>query len=101
MHIHKHGNSPRTIASFLPCCPIYALTSNEKTYRQLSLTWNTTPILIKGKSKPNDIIAEGIEETKKRGYVEEGDIVVLAGGASILSNHDEAMNRTIGGVLKI
>lgn len=98
------GNTPRTIASFLPCCPIYALTSNEKTYRQLALAWNTTPILIKDKTKPNDIISEGIEEAKKRGYVQEGDIVVIAGGASILSSHDtdsSAMNRTIGGVLKI
>ncbi len=96
------GNTPRTIASFLPACPIYALTNNEQTYRQLALAWNTTPILIKEKHAPNDIISEGIEEAKKRGYVQEGDIVVLAGGASILSNHtDEAMNRTIGGVLKI
>ena len=95
------GNTPRVIASFLPSCPIYALTNNEKTYRQLALAWNTTPILIKEKNKPNDIIAEGLEEAKRRGYVQEGDIVVLAGGASILSNHDEAMNRTIGGVLKI
>lgn len=95
------GDTPRTVASFLPSCPIYALTNNEKTYRQLALAWNTTPILIKDTSKPNDVIAKGIEEAKKQGYVQEGDIVVIAGGASILSNHEEAMNRTIGGVLKI
>lgn len=98
------GNTPRMVASFLPSCPIYALTSSEKTYRQLALSWNTTPILIKGKTKPNDIISAGIEEAKKREYVKEGDIVVIAGGASIVSSKDmgeEAMNRTIGGVLKI
>ena len=98
------GNTPRMVASFLPSCPIYALTSNEKSYRQLALSWNTTPILIKGKTKPNDIISAGIEEAKKREYVKEGDIVVIAGGASIVSSKDmgeEAMNRTIGGVLKI
>ena len=98
------GDTPRTVASFLPACPIYALTCNEKTYRQLALTWGVTPILIKDKQTPNDIITEGIEEAKKRGYVQTGDIVVLAGGASILASHDSssaAMNRTIGGVLKI
>ena len=98
------GDTPKMVASFLPCCPIYALTHNEKTYRQLALTWNTTPILIKNKTKPNDIISSGIEEAKKRGYVQEGDIVVIAGGASIVSSKDiceDAMNRTIGGVLKI
>ena len=98
------GNTPRMVASFLPSCPIYALTNNEKTYRQLSLSWDTTPILVKEKTKPNDIISAGIEEAKKREYVKEGDIVVIAGGASIVSSKDmgeEAMNRTIGGVLKI
>ena len=98
------GDTPRTIASFLPACPVYALTHNEKTYRQLALCWNTTPILIKDKTNPNDIISEGIEEAKKKGYVQKGDIVVIAGGASILASHENtnsAMNRTIGGVLKI
>lgn len=98
------GNTPRMVASFLPSCPIYALTSNEKTYRQLSLSWDTTPILVKEKAKPNDVISAGIEEAKMKGYVQEGDIVVIAGGASIVSSKDmgeDAMNRTIGGVLKI
>ena len=96
------GNTPRMIASFLPACPVYALTSNEKTYRQLALTWNTTPILIKGKTNPNDIIAEGLEEAKRKEYIKEGNIIVIAGGASILSSHqEEAINKTIGGILKI
>lgn len=98
------GNTPRMVASFLPSCPIYALTNNEKTYRQLSLSWDTTPILVKEKTKPNDVISAGIEEAKMKGYVQEGDIVVIAGGASIVSSKEmgeDAMNRTIGGVLKI
>lgn len=101
----EKGDTPRMVASFLPSCPIYALTNNEKTYRQLALSWDTTPILIKGKTKPNDVISAGIEEAKRKGYVQEGDIVVIAGGASIVSSKelsdDDAMNRTIGGVLKI
>lgn len=96
------GDTARMIASFLPGCPVYALTSNIKTYRQLALTWNTIPILIKGKKSPNGIISEGLEEVKRRNYVKSGDIVVIAGGASILSNHhEETINKTIGGILKI
>ena len=95
------GNTPRMLASLLPSCPIYAFTSNEKTYKQLALTWNTMPILIKDKTEPNDIISEGIEESIRRGYVEKGDIVVLAGGASVIASRHDAINRTIGGVLKI
>ena len=98
------GNTPRMLASCLPACPIYALTHNEKTYRQLALEWNTTPILVKDKEDPNDIIKEGIEEAKRRGYVKTGDITVIAGGDSIISKQKEskdAMNKVIGGVLKI
>lgn len=98
------GDTPRMVASFLPECPIYAVTTNQKTYEQLSLVWNVIPILIKDKEKPNDVIEAGIEKAKEQGYVQTGDIVVIAGGASILSMHSEnseTMNRTIGGVLKI
>ena len=98
----EKGDTPRSVASFLPECPIYAVTSNEKTYEQLSLSWNVTPILITDKTKPNDIIEAGIEEAKQRGYVKEGDVAVIAGGASILASHgDGAMNKTIGGVLRV
>ena len=98
------GDTPRMVASFLPECPIYAATTNEKTYKQLALAWNITPILINNKENPNDVIEEGIEIAKQKGYVKTDDIVVIAGGASILSTHTEGsqtMNRTIGGVLKI
>ena len=96
------GDTPRMISSFLPSCPIYAITTVKKTYEQLSLVWNVTPILVTNKKKPNDVIEEGLQIAKRVGYVKEDDIVVLAGGASILSTHEEdVINRTIGGVLKI
>ena len=94
------GDTPRMVASFIPGCPIYAVTTNQKTYKQLALAWNITPILITNKQKPNDVIEEGIKNAKERKYVKDGEII--AGGASILSSHNnEPMNRTIGGVLKI
>jgi len=96
------GDTPRMISSFIPACPIYALTASEITYKQLALTWGVTPILIQNETNPDVIIEKGLEEAKKRGYVQKGDIVVLAGGASALCNHHgEVINRTIGGVLKI
>ena len=97
------GDTARTLASFLPECPIYAVTTTKKTYEQLSLVWNVTPILITDKTKPNDVIEAGIQEAKIKEYVKEGDVVVIAGGASILASHnsEETINKTIGGVLKI
>jgi pyruvate kinase len=98
------GDTARMLSSFLPECPIYALTTNKKTYEQLSLVWNVTPILVNGKENPNDVIEEGIQQAKQKGYVQKGDIVAIAGGASILSNHgdgEKTMNKTTGGILQI
>lgn len=95
------GDTPRIISSFLPCCPIFAVTTNEQTYRQMALAWNTTPILVKEKVEPKKVIAKGIDIIKEKGYLNDGDIVVIAGGASVIDGHEDVMNRTIGGVLKI
>ena len=50
----------------------------------------------------DEMINEGVEKAKQNNYIQKDDIIVIAGGASILSCHDGATtNRTIGGVLKI
>ncbi len=95
------GDTPKILASYHPNCPIYALTTNEKTYRQLSLAWGTTPILVKEGNNADEVIENGIKQAQEMGFVQKGDIVVLAGGATALSNNQESMNRTIGGVVRI
>ena len=93
------GNSARRLAGMGPACPILAITDNEKTFYQLGLVWNVTPILITGKASIDETIEAGIEELKKQEYLEKGDIVVISGGAKILNNSSE--NQIIDGVLKI
>lgn len=97
----ESGNTPQIIASFLPKCPIYTITSNEKTYRQLSLCFNTYPILIKNNVEAKELIIEGIEKLKEQEILQKGDIVVIAGGGSALDINKNVMNRMIGGVLKV
>lgn len=103
--IFAYTNTGRTatmLAGFFPQCPIYIITDNEITYRQMALLWNINPILVDKDEDIDKMINNGIEIAKKYNYVEKDDIIVIAGGASILSCHDEATtNRTIGGVLKI
>ena len=93
------GNSARRLAGMGPACPILAITDNEKTFYQLGLVWNVTPILVTGKTSIDETIEAGIEELKKREYLEKGDIVVISGGSKILNNSSE--NQIIDGVLKI
>lgn len=93
------GDKARFLAGMGPACPIFAVTDNERTYYQLGLIWNVTPILIQGKSSVDEIIEAGIEELKEQEILEKGDLIVISGGAKILNNNSE--NQIIDGVLKI
>lgn len=93
------GESVRRIAGMGPACPIFAITDNEVTYYQLSIAWGVMPILIKDKETIELTIEAGLEELKNNGIIENGDTVVLAGGAKILPH--VTSNKVIGGVVKI
>ncbi len=93
------GNTARRLAGMGPACPILAVTDNEKTFNQLGLVWNVTPVLVTGKASIDETIEAGIEEFKKQEILEKGDIVVISGGAKILNSNSE--NQVIDGVLKI
>ena len=96
------GRTAKMIAGFMPQCPIYVITSNKEIYKQLSLSWNTYTILVDAKESIDEMINDGVKIAKEKKYIEEGDIIVIAGGASILSGHKHAkLNKTIGGVLKV
>ena len=103
--IFAYTNTGRTatmLSGFLPQCPIHIITDNEIAYRQMSLLWNINPILVGNNRNIDEMINEGVEKAKQNNYIQKDDIIVIAGGASILSCHDGATtNRTIGGVLKI
>ena len=59
-------------------------------------------ILVEPQENIDQMIDEGIQIAKERQYIQEGDIVVIAGGASILTGHQTTkLNKTIGGVLKV
>lgn len=96
------GRTAKMLAGFMPQCPIYVITSNKEVCKQLSMVWNTNTILVEQKENIDDMIDEGIKIAKEKGYIKEGDLVVIAGGASILAGHKHAkLNKTIGGVLKV
>ncbi len=97
-YTHK-GDSIRKLAGLGAGCPIFAITDDEKTYHQLSVSFNVTPVLCKGEATIEDTITKGIETLKSEGILETGDTVVLAGGAKILPNNGE--NKVIGGYVRI
>ena len=97
-YTHK-GDSIRKIAGLGAGCPIFAVTDDEKTYNQLSVSFNVQPILIEGENTIENTISKGIKVLKEQEILETGDVVVLAGGSKILP--DETENKVIGGVVRV
>lgn len=96
------GRTVKNLAGFLPKCPIYAITDNKVIYKQLALIFGVRPIYVEKKDSIEEMINEGVGIAEKIGIVKKGDLIAIAGGASILSgNSEHSMNKTIGGVLKI
>ena len=98
------GRTVKNLAGFLPKCPIYAITDNEKLYKQSALIFGVRPILVDKRENIDDMINEGVEIAISVGAVHKDDLVAIAGGASILSSENDnnhKMNKTIGGILKI
>ena len=95
------GRTARNLAGFMPKCPIYAITPNEEISKQLALVCNVNPILVEEKGSIDDMLQAGVEKAKELGILEKGDLIAIAGGASILDGQHSDMNKTIGGILKV
>lgn len=99
----ESGDTPKALSGFMPCCPVYAVTKNEKTYRQLALVNNVFPIIIKDECENiREILAKGIEKSKQQGNIVSGDVIAIAGGGTAIDGYESSdMNRTMGGIIKI
>ena len=97
------GDTPKTLAGFMPCCPIFAVTTNVKTFRQLALVNNVIPILVHEDGlKIKEIVSRGVQKAKEANYIASGDVICVAGGGTVLDGFESSdMNRTMGGVVRV
>ena len=95
------GRTAMNLAGFMPKCPIYAITPNEEVSKQLALVCNVNPILVDKKESIDEMIENGVEKARELGILEKGELIAIAGGASILAGQRSDMNKTIGGILKV
>lgn len=93
------GNTARYLSGLGIKCPVYAVTSNEKTYNQLALIWNVHPILLPEQKSINDLLDEGLNKLEKDGNLQKGDRVIIAGGSRIIKGREHS--KVIGGVVEI
>ncbi len=93
------GNSARNLSGLGAGCPILAVTDKRRTFNQLALAWNVTPVYVDAKETIDETLKAGIEKLKEKGILEKGDTVVLSGGERKTENGYE--NKTIGGIVRI
>ncbi|MEG2348338.1 MAG: pyruvate kinase [Clostridia bacterium] len=99
--VSDHGVTPSFISSFKPACPIYVITANEKTYRQLSLNFGISVVLVPGVYDFEKILEAGIANLKERGLLKNNDTVVLSGGFPNTSNTEILSTQATGTIIKI
>ena len=94
------GHTPMAISSFKPNCPIYAITPNIHTARQLNAVWGITPILVHESENSVDMIQEGIKIAKENNYVIDGQTVVIGESDTYTktSSYGVSMSKNIGGI---
>jgi pyruvate kinase len=77
------GSTARRVAKYRPKVPILAITPNQVTQRQLSLSWGVRAFQIPEPSKIGMLFTRGARVAKRAGLAQDGDLVVITGGVPI------------------
>ena len=78
--VSKTGRTARMISKYRPACPIGAGSTSEQVCRQLSLSWGVFSMKVREEYSSEILCLRAVEAAEKNGLVEEGDMVVFAGG---------------------
>ncbi len=81
--VTKSGRSARMVSKYRPDCMVIGGTTDEKVYRQLSMSWGVVPILVEEKNDIFELFTHAVEVAKEKGLVKKGDLVVLTTGVPL------------------
>lgn len=84
----RSGYTVRSIARFRPRAKILGFSTNERTIRQLTMSWGAIPRLIKGEDRGEALVPAAIEMAVQQGDVQPGDLVAVLSGTGEF--HDQA-----------
>lgn len=74
------GHTARVISKYRPKSPIVAVTTQERTMRQLALVWGVTPVFGQEASSTDELLATALKGGKASGLAKAGDLVVITAG---------------------
>lgn len=81
--VTQSGKTARMISRFRPACPIVATATDERVWRQLSLSWGVEPYLVDKVNNTDELLQNGIAAAQKAGYAAEGDTLVITAGVPV------------------
>ncbi|MCU0267541.1 MAG: pyruvate kinase [Acidimicrobiales bacterium] len=79
--LSRSGFTVRSIARFRPQAKILGFSSNERTVRQLTMSWGATPYLLAPTGSAEGAVRASIEQSVAAGEVRRGDLVAVLSGS--------------------
>jgi pyruvate kinase len=74
------GHTARVVSKYRPKSQIIAVTTQERTMRQLALVWGVTPVFGKEATSTDELLETALQGGKASGLVKAGDLVVITAG---------------------
>ena len=99
--VSEKGVTPSMLSSYKPACPVFVITANENTFKQMAVENGVRAILVPGEHDFDKILNKGIELLKERKWLFDGDTVVLSGGFPAVQNKNYLANSATGSIIKI
>ena len=79
----QSGHTARVISRYRPACPILAMCPNERTRRQLSISWGVHSYLTGDVDSTDRLFSMAVEVAVKEDAVQKGDTVVITAGVPL------------------
>lgn len=77
------GHTAQVVSKFRPRAPILAFPTSEQVARHLSLVWGVTPIVTRHADTEKGVFHNAISLAVEKGYIADGDLVVITAGAPV------------------
>lgn len=95
------GYTARMVSKYRPKAGIIAVTPTEKAFRRMTLQWGVYPLLGNESTNSDEMYQKAVASALATKYINEGDLVVMAAGAPVLTSGTTNMIRvhTVGKIL--
>ncbi len=77
------GFTAGMISRYQPDCKVIGCTVDETVYRQLSMYFGVSPLLIEKKDSTNELFAAAVKASIDAGLINKGDTVVMTAGVPL------------------